>query len=442
MFVTPLNIKQVISNFYRQYRYEFLLLFVSSLDGNDKEILKGIVDNANRIDRITGNRICFFYFIKDTYDSMNERLTRWVKNISDWQPLYGEGVSVTMETADDICRHFGILRSNLPAFILVGKDRWEKPQLFSIDDYDDLESFLTPLNALHAYIDDKKSIISRYDSERRRSVVTQKQVDERNNLRRSWLAAIERLERKKEKELSLGQTEKVIEREIGIQKFHDRLARHPEIKVQGEDESVLFPQRELDFIRNKCIEKLNISMNSNDGERIIDMLSSNSGYSDAILEIWKSVSTRDARISRIIENILNKIRKRGFDIFISCKSQDYALAHELYDYLIYNGFKPFLADISIKEVGIDQYTALIGEVIDICQNMIVLASNPDYVETPYVTAEWHTFVNDINTGHKPNAKLVTVLTPNVDIHTLPAWLRDKQSFTTENYKDNLLNFFK
>lgn len=60
MFVTPLNIKQVISNFYRQYRYEFLLLFVSSLDCNDKEILKGIVDNANRIDRITGNRICFF----------------------------------------------------------------------------------------------------------------------------------------------------------------------------------------------------------------------------------------------------------------------------------------------------------------------------------------------------------------------------------------------
>ena len=38
MFVTPLNINQVISNFYRQYRYEFLFLFVSSLDGNDKEI--------------------------------------------------------------------------------------------------------------------------------------------------------------------------------------------------------------------------------------------------------------------------------------------------------------------------------------------------------------------------------------------------------------------
>ena len=119
-----------------------------------------------------------------------------------------------------------------------------------------------------------------------------------------------------------------------------------------------------------------------------------------------------------------------------------ALAHGLYDYLEQNGFKPFLTDISIKEVGIDQYTALIGEAINICQNMIVLASIPGYVETPYVAAEWHTFVNDINTGHKPNAKLVTVLTPNVDIHTLPAWLRDKQSFTTENYKDNLLNFLK
>jgi hypothetical protein len=273
-------------------------------------------------------------------------------------------------------------------------------------------------------------------------VVTQKQVDERNNLRRSWLAAIERLKRKREKELALGQTEKVIEREIGIQKFHDRLAGHPEIQVQGEDESVLFPQQELDIIRNKCIEKLNSSMILIDGERIIDMVSSDISYSSAMLEIWKLVSTRDARISGIIEDIRNKIRERGFDIFISCKSQDYALAHGLYDYLEQNGFKPFLADNSIKEVGIDQFTALIGEVIDICQNMIVLASNPDYVATSYVTAEWHTFVNDINTGHKPNAKLVTVLTPNVDSHTLPAWLRDKQSFTTENYKDDLLYFLK
>ena len=440
MFITPLNINQVLDRFYNQSKYDLMLLFVSSFDGNDRAILKEIVDNAKRIDRITGDRICFFYFIKDAFDSMNESLTRWVKNISDWEPLYGEGVSVTMETADDICRHFGILRSNFPAFILVGKHEWDDPQVFSIREYNDFESFLTPLNILHAYVDDRSLIISRYESEKRRGVITQKQVDERNEQRHSWIIALERLKKKKAKELLLGLTDKANEREIEIQKFHDKLADYPEMKLQGEDESVVYPQQELDLIKEKSIERLNISLNTNDGERLIDNLANERGYLNTVLKIWELAKARGVRVSRIIENIRYQIHEHGFDVFISCKSQDYALAHELYDYLVNNGFKPFLADTSIKEVGIDQYTALIGEVINVCQNMIVFATDPDYIETPYVAAEWHTFVNDINTGHKPNAKLVNILAPNIDVHNLPAWLRDKQCFTTESYKDNLLNF--
>ena len=440
MYVTPLNFEQVLDRFYNQIRYELMLLFVSSFDGNDRSILKGIVDNAKRIDRITGDRICFFYFIKDAYDGMNESLTRWIKDISEWGPLYGEGVNVTMETADDICRHFGILRSNLPAFILVGKNKREEPQVFSIHDYNDFERFLTPLNILHAYVDDRRSIITRYESKKRGSVITQKQVDERNEQRHSWIVALERLEKKKAKELSLGLTDKTEEREQEIQKFREKLADNPELKLQGEDESIVFPQQELDLIRKNSIERLNISLNTSGGERMIDDIASAHGYFNTVLKIWEAVRTRSARISRIIDNIRYQICEHGFDVFISCKSQDYALAHKLYDYLVYNGFKPFLADTSIKEVGIDQYTALIGEVINVCQNMIVFATDSDYIKTPYIAAEWHTFVNDINTGHKPNAKLVNVLAPNIDVHNLPAWLRDKQCFTTENYKDGLIHF--
>ena len=440
MYVTPLNFEQVLDRFYNQIKYELMLLFVSSFDGNDRSILKGIVDNAKRIDRITGDRICFFYFIKDAYNGMNESLTRWVKDISEWEPLYGEGVNVTMETADDICRHFGILRSNLPAFILVGKNKREEPQVFSIHEYNDFERFLTPLNILHAYVDDRRSIITRYESKKRRGVVTQKQVDERNEQRHSWIVALERLEKKKAKELLLGLTDKTDEREQEIQKFREKLADNLELKQQGEDETIIFPQQELDLIRKNSIERLNISLNTSDGERMIDNLASAHGYFNTVLKIWEAVRTRSARISRVIENIRYQICEHGFDVFISCKSQDYALAHELYDYLVYNGFRPFLADTSIKEVGIDQYTALIGEVINVCLNMIVFATNPDYIETPYVAAEWHTFVNDINTGHKPNAKLVNILAPNIDVHNLPAWLRDRQCFTTENYKDGLIHF--
>ena len=440
MLVTPLNFNQVLERFYHQDKYDLMLLFASSFDGNDRTIIHEIVDNAKRIDRITGDRICFFYFIKDSYDNMNEKITRWVRDISDLTPLYGEGVSVTMETADDICRHFAILRSNLPAFILVNKDRREEPQIFSIHDYQDFESFLTPLNIIHSYVEDKESIRNRYEQERRRGVVTQDEVDKRNEQRKSWSVALQQLERKKTKELSLGLKEQAEKRETEILKFIRKLEDFPIIEAKGIDESIPYPHGQLQHINDIAIEKLNISLNSHEGEHIMEGLQSKFGYSDSVLKIWQLVRTKGIRLSRILEKIRFEIHHRGFDVFISCKSQDYGLAHELYDFLLNKGFKPFLADSSIKEVGIDQYTALIGEVINVCQNMVVFATDIRYLETPYVSAEWHTFINDINTGHKPNAKIVSILSTGINPHNLPSWLRDKQCFTTENYKEDLIPF--
>lgn len=440
MFVTPLNFTQVLERFYHQDKYDFMLLFASSFDGNDRTIIHEIVDNAKRIDRITGDRICFFYFIKDSYDNMNEKITRWVRDVSDWTPLYGEGVTLTMETADDICRHFAILRSNLPAFILVDKDRREEPQIFSIHDYLDFESFLTPLNIIHSYVEDKESIRKLYEQERRRGVVTQDEVDKRNEQRKSWSIALQQLERKKMKELSLGLNEQADKRESEMLKFERKLEDFPVIEARGIDESIPYPHDKLQHIKNIAIEKLNITLNSYEGESIIENIQNQYKYSDSVLKIWQLVRTKGIRLSRILEKIRFEIHHRGFDVFISCKSQDYGLAHELYDFLLNKGFKPFLADSSIKEIGIDQYTALIGEVINVCQNMVVFATDIRYLETPYVAAEWHTFINDINTGHKPNAKIVCILSTGINPHNLPIWLRDKQCLTTENYKEDLISF--
>ena len=440
MYVTPLNFTQVLERFYHQNKYDLMLLFASSFDGNDRTIIHEIVDNARRIDRITGDRICFFYFIKDSYDNMNEKITRWVRDVSDWTPLYGEGVTITMETADDICRHFAILRSNLPAFILVDKDRREEPQIFSIHDYLDFESFLTPLNIIHSYVEDKESIINRYEQERRRGVVTKNEVNKRNEQRMSWFIALQQLERKKMKELSLGLKEQADKRESEISTFKRKLEAFPVLEERGIDESIPYPHDILQHIKKIAIEKLNITLNSHEGESIIENIQNQYMYSDSVLKIWQLVRTKGIRLSRILEKIRFEIHQRGFDVFISCKSQDYGLAHELYDFLLNKGFKPFLADSSIKEVGIDQYTALIGEVINVCQKMVVCATDIRYLETPYVAAEWHTFINDINTGHKPNAKIVSILSTDINPHNLPSWLRDKQCLTTENYKEDLLYF--
>lgn len=436
MFVTTLNFSQVLERFYEENKYDFLLLFVSSFDGNDKGILKQVVDNAKRIDKITGERICFYYFIQDLFDSMNEKITRCVRNLPNWQPLYGEGVSITMETSDDICSHFGLLRSYLPAFILVPKNRREEPQIISIKDYQDLESLLSPLNTLNSYLFDRDNLI--YDYHRKKqNTITPETIEIRKKQRISWSGTIQYLERKKAR---TGVDCTRFDSEI--QKLQKKLEDYPELHSEDVEGSVEYPAQRLLEIKDVAINRLNISLNSHEGEWLVEQVENASGYSNAVLKIWDLVRTRGVRISRVVEDIRRKIYEEGYDIFISCKSQDYAKAHCVYEYLKTYGYKPFLADHTLKEIGVDQYTAVIGEVINVCQNMVVFATNVDYLDTPYVHAEWHSFVNDINTGHKPNARLVNVLSPDINIHDLPGWLRDKQCFTTENYKDDLLLYLK
>lgn len=468
MFVSKLNFSEVLERFYNnqiiegfchQDRFDYLLLFVSSFDGNDINIISKVVENARRIDKITGRRICFFYFIDRDYYENELKDIEWIAKMGRTNSLFDMGVHATMETADDICRHFGVLRSQLPAFILINQKREQK--LFPIQDYQDFERFLSPLNVIHFYNEDKRNIILKYESKkdniisdykkrRKETVVTQKDIESRKRERLFWEEEIKRINGRIEIERSRGELERVRKREEEILVLENKLVLFPELELCGEDESipypeeqlnkVHYPQEELDDVKERAAERLNLSLNIHNGIDLIEKSQDKNGYIDVILKIWNLVRMRKVNISRILERIRYEIHEHGFDVFISSKSQDYALAHELYDYLVYNGFRPFLADTSIKEVGIDQYTALIGEVINVCQNMIVFATNPDYIETPYVAAEWHTFVNDINTGHKPNAKLVNVLAPNIDVHNLPAWLRDKQCFTTENYKDGLIHF--
>ena len=460
MYVARLSFEEVLNIFYCQNRHDLMLLFVSSLDGNDKSIIKEVIDNAYRVDRITGERISFFVFAKEG-DNIDYVLSEWIRDIPNYRSLYGKCATVTMETADDICNRFDILRTSLPAFILISKDKNQAPLVYSIHDYDDFESFLTPLNILHSYIEDKSKIISGYNNrknailseyyaKRRRTLVTQSDVDKRNIDRDNWRKEITRLTNRKEIELRRGELERANKREIEISALKNKLEENMELKVCGEDVTVPYPQEELDNlrypdeqlreIRNNAVERLNIALNAQDGLSLIGSLQDDNAYSDVVSRIMKEVATKDVRISNVIERIRYEIREFGFDVFISCKSQDYEYARGIYSYLKHNGLRPFLADMSIKEVGIDQYTALIGEVINVCQNMVVFATNVDYLQTPYVVAEWHAFINDINTGHKPNAKIVTVLSPDVDIHSLPAWLRDKQCFTTNDYQDNLVHF--
>lgn len=441
MYITTLKFEQVLDKFYRQQEYNFMLLFVSSFDEKDKDIIRGIIDNARRIDRITGNRICFFYFVEDLYDDMNKKLAEWVRHVSLFRSLSADGVSVTMETADDICSHFHILRSNLPAFILISDNPGIVPKLFNIQTYQDFEYILTPLNILHTFIEDRDKLIDEYNRqcgvrEQKLNIVKNRDVE-----RKSWSGKLNRLERKQNAELSMGLIEQAQKREPEIQKLKQTLADNPQLQYK-EIEEIVYPFEELERVRRIAIKKLNISLNIAYGDDIIKHLSNPKGYSDAVLSIFNLISSRDVRMSRKIEIIRQEICDKAYDVIISCKSQDYENATELYNYLIENGFKPFFAGVSIYEVGMDQFTIFLGELLDLCTRFILFATKVDYIQTPYVSSGWHAFINDMNTGKKPDAKLVNVLSPDIYPLDLPAWLRDKQCFTTKNYKNEILNFLQ
>ena len=86
-----------------------MLLFVRSFDCNDKGIVKEVVDNVRRISNLACREVYFFYFIEERYEwgiinDVTNGLVHWIMNMKDRFPMYGSGISVTMETADDICR--------------------------------------------------------------------------------------------------------------------------------------------------------------------------------------------------------------------------------------------------------------------------------------------------------------------------------------------------
>jgi len=134
--------------------------------------------------------------------------------------------------------------------------------------------------------------------------------------------------------------------------------------------------------------------------------------------------------------IKTAIKNNQYDVFISCKSEDYIYANDIYDFLVSIGKHPFLADKSIDDIHYDEYNVLIRETIDTCPDMIVFLSDPSFANTPYVSYEWNLFVNEKAAGRK-EGNLIPIIGDLSDIPSLPIALRQCQACTMTNYKDIL-----
>ena len=135
-----------------------------------------------------------------------------------------------------------------------------------------------------------------------------------------------------------------------------------------------------------------------------------------------------------------------YDVFISCKSEDYNIGRQVYDFLTnYRGLdiSVFMADKELRKRGNTDYGKIIDEALDSSTHLIIVSSNADFLKeeiSSYVYEEWHTFVEEIRSGRK-KGNIMTVFTENVKLEEVPIALRNRQSFPFTEYSP-IVNYLK
>lgn len=121
-----------------------------------------------------------------------------------------------------------------------------------------------------------------------------------------------------------------------------------------------------------------------------------------------------------------------YDIFISCKSEDYELARSIYTFLVNKGYSVFLADTELRRTRRANFGNVIDEALEKAKHFVLFSSNSDYVKSTYVEAEWRTFLEELRCGRK-NGNILTIR-KGFDVVDLPISLRRYTSFTYDEFQ--------
>lgn len=127
-----------------------------------------------------------------------------------------------------------------------------------------------------------------------------------------------------------------------------------------------------------------------------------------------------------------------YDVFISCKSEDYIYAEEIYNFLTENGFKTFLASKELQQIGDSEFRRSISQALKSTYHLIVFASNAEYIDSEWVYYEWDWFLVAKIKGKKQGQLLSILKDVNIDDVNEDLWKYESKTF--ENYKDTLLSY--
>ena len=122
-----------------------------------------------------------------------------------------------------------------------------------------------------------------------------------------------------------------------------------------------------------------------------------------------------------------------YDVFISCKSEDYESAKLIYNFLCDQNYRVFLADTELRKKGNAEYGKVIDEALDSAAHLILYTSRAEYATSSYVESEWRIFIEEKRAGRK-HGNLISVL-DGIEVSVLPISLRHFQSFPMERYTE-------
>jgi uncharacterized protein YegL len=118
--------------------------------------------------------------------------------------------------------------------------------------------------------------------------------------------------------------------------------------------------------------------------------------------------------------------KGNYDVFISAKSEDNALAAKVYDLLSANGIAVFWSERSLARLARANFREAIDDALEASAHCVVVTSSAANVLSPWVKAEWGMFINELRSGNK-TGNVITVLCGTLSIKDLPISLRPYQA---------------
>jgi len=129
----------------------------------------------------------------------------------------------------------------------------------------------------------------------------------------------------------------------------------------------------------------------------------------------------------------------SYDVFISFKNSgkdgkatpDAQAARSVYEALKAEKIKAFFSEESLAEVGKGQFGKSIETALESSKVLILVASSREHIESPWVEAEWDSFLQTVRSGHK-EGELFIFNCGNLNPGELPLFLRRQQMFAKDS----------